>query len=439
MNFFHHQLSNGLEVVAETLPGARSISLGFFVRCGARNETATVSGVSHFLEHMIFKGSKTRSAQDVNREFDALGISFNAWTTEETTVFFASLLPEYLERCIEIYTDILRPKIRVKDFQSEKKVILEEIGMYENEPPFNMDERIRQSFFNGHPLGNPVLGTSKSVKKLTAAQLKTYFQKRYSPKNIALCACGCVDFHELTRLAEIYCGMWEDAECAKDAKCAENTKGAKSTEDAKDAIDTENKTNKTSCVPQITTVFSPVLGFETFRQTQASQQYLLSCSAASVFQFRERLAGRLLASVLGDDSGSRMYWTFIDSGLAEYALLNFCEYSDVGLFETRLCCEPEDAAKNWARLQTLLRSAENGTINEQELNLAKNRLATGLILEDEKAGNRVFSVGTDWILDREYRSTTEEVELLRSITLDEIYDYLRQFPLTNSLTYSVGP
>ena len=433
MNFLHHTLSNGLEVTAEILPFSRSVSMGFFVRCGARNETPEVSGVSHFLEHMIFKGSKIRSAQDVNREFDALGISFNAWTSEETTTFFATLLPEYLERCIEIYADILRPIIRVKDFQAEKKVILEEIGMYENEPPFNMDEKIRQTFFNGHSIGNPVLGTVKSVRKLTAARLKTYFQERYAPKNIVLCACGSVDFDVLVRLAEKYCGEWKNKECAA------NTENVKNESDGRNTACALNKMNAGNTQYIMNQDFMPVLGFQSFHRTQANQQYLLACSAASVRRYQERLTGRLIASILGDDSGSRMYWEFVDSGLAEHALLGFCEFSDVGLFETSISCEPEDAEKNWERVQALYRDAENGAISERELLLAKNRLITATILSDEKAGNRVFSVGTDWLLERKYYSTEEEVECLRAVTLADISAYLARFPLTNALVYSVGP
>ena len=123
-------LPNGLEVLAECSPHALSSAIGFFVRTGSRDETPELAGVSHFLEHMAFKGSQRRSADDVNREFDDIGAKYNAYTTEEHTVFHAAVLPEYLDRAVDLLADLLRPTLREDDFSMEKKVILEEIGMY---------------------------------------------------------------------------------------------------------------------------------------------------------------------------------------------------------------------------------------------------------------------------------------------------------------------
>ena len=133
---------------------------GFFVRTGARDETDDVAGVSHFLEHMCFKGTPRRSADDVNREFDEMGAHYNAFTSEENTVYYAAVLPEYQEASVDLLADILRPSLRRDDFDTEKKVILEEIQMYEDQPPFGMDDRIKELHFGRHPLGRSVLGTS---------------------------------------------------------------------------------------------------------------------------------------------------------------------------------------------------------------------------------------------------------------------------------------
>src|SRR5579871_4553875 len=134
MPFHSHKLANGLQIIGETSPSARSAALGFFVRTGARDETPDVSGVTHFLEHMIFKGTRRRTCLDVNRDFERIGADPNAFTSEENTVFHAAVLPEYLPEAIDILADILRPSIRVTDFKKEKKVILEEIGRHDDEP-----------------------------------------------------------------------------------------------------------------------------------------------------------------------------------------------------------------------------------------------------------------------------------------------------------------
>ena len=410
-NFVHRKLENGLEVAEEILPCAKSLSIAFFVRCGSRDETPEVSGISHFLEHMIFKGSSSRSAQDVNREFDSLGISFNAGTSLESTIFYAMLLPEYLEECLALYADILRPIIREDDFVSEKEVILEEIGMYENEPPYCVDDRLRQKFFNGHPLGNPVLGSSQSVKRLKSSQLQSWIQEKYAPKNITLCACGNVDFEQLVILAEKYCGQWE------------------------------NPPEKEGLISPVlkTAEFLPKLGFESFSQRQAARQYFLSCGPFWAKGYRERLACRLISSILGGDVSSRLYWEFVDSGRAGYADLVYSQFSDAGYFSTSLACEPEDASENWRRLEKIYRGAEDGDISERELSLAQNRIATAVVLDSEKAWERIFSMGAEWTSVREYHSAEEEVETLRSITLEEINRVLEKKPLTQALTFCFGP
>src|SRR5437764_1125000 len=135
MAFLHHVLANGLNVIAEATPSARSVAVGFFVKTGSRDEEdSALAGVSHFLEHMVFKGTPRRSSLDVNREFDAIGANYNAFTSEENTVFYAAVLPEYLPRVTDILADILRPSLRDDDFDMEKNVIIEEIGMYDDQP-----------------------------------------------------------------------------------------------------------------------------------------------------------------------------------------------------------------------------------------------------------------------------------------------------------------
>jgi predicted Zn-dependent peptidase len=125
MSFFHTVLSNGLTVLTETLPTSRSVAIGFFVKTGARDESEAEAGVSHFLEHMAFKGTARRTAWDVNRDFDRIGAAYNAYTSEENTVFYAAVLPEYLPQAFDILADILRPSLRPEDFEVEKQVILE--------------------------------------------------------------------------------------------------------------------------------------------------------------------------------------------------------------------------------------------------------------------------------------------------------------------------
>ena len=141
MQFREHQLENGLDVIAECNPAASVCAVGFFVKTGARDEDPELSGVSHFLEHMVFKGTEHRGAADVNRELDEIGAQSNAYTSEEQTVYFLAVLPEYIERGIDLLADIMRPSLRTEDFEMEKQVILEEIAKYDDQPPYGGHEK----------------------------------------------------------------------------------------------------------------------------------------------------------------------------------------------------------------------------------------------------------------------------------------------------------
>src|SRR5207244_4837919 len=195
--FHSHLLKNGLHIIGETSPSARSAALGFFVRTGSRDESAEVSGVTHFLEHMVFKGTPRRTALDVNRDFDRIGAHYNAFTSEENTVFYAAILPEYIPQAVDILADILRPSLRVDDFEMEKKVIIEEIGMYEDQPVFCAYDNAKRIYFAEHPLGNSVLGTPDSITALTRDQMQGYFDKRYVAANITVSAAGNFSFPQL--------------------------------------------------------------------------------------------------------------------------------------------------------------------------------------------------------------------------------------------------
>src|SRR5437763_12808899 len=157
---------------------------------------------------MIFKGTERRDAFAVNRDLDRVGASPNAFTSEENTVFHAAVLPEYLPKAVDILADILRPSIRVEDFTTEKEVIIEEIGKYEDQPGYVAYEHARQLFFGKHRLGNRVLGTRESIRALQRDQMDEYFRRRYVAPNITVAASGNYDWPGFVALIEKHCGQW---------------------------------------------------------------------------------------------------------------------------------------------------------------------------------------------------------------------------------------
>ncbi len=404
MEFRETTLDNGLEVVAECNPEARSMALGFFVKTGARDESDDVAGVSHFLEHMVFKGTPTRSADDVNREFDEMGAHYNAFTSEEKTVYYAAVLPEYQTPAVELLSDILRPSLRESDFNTEKQVIIEEIKMYEDQPPFGADDRVKSQHFGSHPLGRSVLGTVDSITNLRVDAMRAYFERRYSPKNIALVAAGQVDFDELVKAAQKCCGNWQPFDAIRRVESA-----------------------------------PPHSSFECLQKETATQEYTIQLANGPSATDPDRFAAKILATILGDDSGSRLYWELVDPGMAESASLGHHDYQGTGLYMTYLSSAPEYAAANLQCVLDLYREVEAEGITAAELDQAKNKINSRVVLSSERPRGRLFNVGANWVHRHEYRSVADDLRAVDAVTVEKISAVLARFPLTVSTTIAIGP
>jgi predicted Zn-dependent peptidase len=404
VEFRSHRLDNGLEIVAETNDDAHSMSVAFVVRTGARDEADDVAGVSHFLEHMCFKGTPRRSADDVNREFDEIGAHYNAFTSEECTAYYASVLPEYQEPSLDLLADILRPSLRPDDFDMEKKVILEEIQMYLDQPPFGMDDRIKQLHLGRHPLARSVLGTTESVTDLTPERMRNYFASRYSADNLFVAAAGKVDFNALVNQVAERCAEWLPTQARRETPPA---------------------------------VSQP--RFEVVHRPSATQQYVLQLADAPASEHADRYAAKLLATIVGDDSGSRMYWDVVDQGLAETATLGHYEYLGAGMFYTWLACEPDNIEENLSRLHAIFRQVEADGVSDDELRQAKNKVKARVVLSSERPQSRLFSVGGNWLQRREYRAVADDLKALDDVTQDVIAAVLKKFPLSRYTTITVGP
>lgn len=403
MNFQRTTLDNGLEIVAEGNEAALSTSLGFFVRTGGRDETDDISGVSHFLEHMVFKGTERRSAPDVNRELDELGGDSNACTTEELTAFYAKVLPELQEPAIALLSDLLRPALRKDDFETEKKVVLEEINMYADQPPYLIDEKSREYFFAGHPLARSVLGTHETVGGLTPEQMRAYLERQYSPNNVVFVASGNFDFNKIVSWVDAACGKWEPSETKRDLW---RPKGK--------------------------------AGTQIVKRDDSSQEYVLQLVDAPSAVDDDRFAAALLTGILGGNVGSRLFWELVDSGRADMASLSFTSFADAGYFESALSCSPDDVDDNLATMRDVLLEAQSDGVTEEELARAKTKILTGIVLGSERPMTRLFSIGEDWLTNGKYYSVADELEIVRGITLDQLNAVMRKYSFDKPFTIAAG-
>lgn len=394
IDFQQRTLDSGLTVVAEINPDAHTSAVGFFVKTGARDEVPGVMGVSHFLEHMMFKGTARRTAEMVNREFDDMGANYNAYTSHEQTVYYAQVLPEFLPRAVDLLGDILRPALRTDDFDMEKNVILEEIGMYDDRPTWRLQDTLLEKYFTDHPLGFRVLGTPDTVGALTADQMRAYFENRYAADNIVVAAAGKVDFGALMDDVTKVTGDWRPSGATRDHG-----------EPMPDTIDL------------------------TLTDAKVNRHYLAIMTPGPSAQDEQRYAAKVLSDVLGDSEGSRIYWALVDPGLADEADFSFLPYDQTGAYFAYASCDPARAEQVETKLIETIEAIKNG-VEPDEIERARNKLATSATVSGERPLGRMRSIGGQWTYLGEYLPLEEELARLTAVTRDDLAALLDQHPFT---------
>ncbi len=404
MQFKKTTLDNGLTIIGEVNPAAASMAAGFFVRTGARDETPEIAGVSHFLEHMVFKGTARRTPLDVNREFDEIGATYNAFTSEECTVFFGAVLPEFQERLLDLLADILRPSLRKEDFDIEKNVILEEIAMYQDSPKHKLFEKLLAQHFNGHPLGNSVLGSCESIGGLRQEQMLEYFNSRYSPGNITFTAVGNIDFDAAVEKLSRACAAWRPCEAPR--------------------IISPHSGSRTSVV---------------VKDAKVAREHIGLMASAPSNQDPLRYAAELAAAIIGDETGSRLYYALVETALADEASLAYAGMDGEGVMCTFISADPHRAAEAMAVARDELKRFADEGPTEAELQAAKNKIASSATLKGELPMGRLTVVGMDWLYMNDYTPLAEQIDLMFAVTRNDIMRIVRESNLTDCTTLALGP
>jgi len=402
--FREASLKNGLRVIAEVVPEARSVALGYFVKTGARDEAPEESGVSHFLEHMVFKGPEGMDALSVNLAFDRMGAQYNAFTSEEATVFYGAVLPEFAFPLLELFSRLMRPALRQEDFDTEKKVILEEIARYQDRPGFMAYDWARARFFAGHPLGNSVLGTVESITALTRDQMAQYHARRYLPGNMVLAATGKVDFEALVAEAERLTEDWPLGEAER-----------------------------------VYPTLNPVQGVEEHPYEKARALYLVGLFPGVAYQGEERFAAQVLAHLLGEEGSGRLHFALVDTGLAETASFGHEEADGAGFFHAYVQADPAHKEAVLEALQGELARLGREGVKEEEVQRAKTPLATGLVFAGETPMGRLFHLGMEYLYTGRYLSLAEVKDRVQKVGAREVNALLERGSLRQGLYYLVLP
>ena len=404
MEFQQETFENGLCLIGEINKAAKSAAVGFFVKTGSRDETPQINGVSHFLEHMLFKGTERLNTFEVNEAFDRTGAQFNAGTSEENTVYYAAVLPEYLQEVTGLWIEVMKPAIRDNDFALEKNVIKEEIAMYKDTPSFDVVEKCRSLHFDGHPCGNNVLGSEESISNLTAAQMKGYFTGRYAPNNMVLAFAGNLDWNKIRSLARTHCSRWQMQPVTRNLQDFSGSK-------KKQRLEKANLTCEHICL----------------------------MSAGVSAQDKMRFAASLLATIVGDDVGSRFFWELVDKALVETATMQFGAMDGTGVFCSYICCRSENVSKVADIVKNIFYGLSHDGVTEDELRKAKNKILSALVIKNELPMGRLIDVGFNWMYLKQYRTIEDDVNAVKTVTVDDIHSLIRQFNPGDFTQFSIGP
>jgi len=399
------RLASGLTVVTEDMAEARSVCIGFWVGTGSRDESSELAGSSHFLEHLLFKGTDERSASAIAESVDEVGGDFNAFTTKEYTSFYIRLLAEHVDLGLDILSDIMwRPSLRPADLDAERQVILDEILMHADEPSDEAAEQSSATLFPDHPLGREVLGTESSVSDMTADRIRTFFDEHYLPGNMVVAVAGALD-HEA-----VVAGL--------DQRAGRSGGGVTPTRSAPDERVTPLAVTR-----------------------RATEQAHVVLAARSVDRNDpSRYALAVLNHVLGGGLSSRLFQEIRERrGLAYSVWSERVAYVDAGFLSVGLGTGPEHVAEVLDIVtEELARLGADG-ITERELAIAKGNLRAETLLACEDSGARMSRIGAGMLLHGEVLTVDEVLARVEALTLADVHEAARAVVAAPRTLSVVGP
>src|SRR5579875_3018166 len=381
------RLSNGIRIVTESMPYVRSVSLGIWVGSGSRAERGPENGISHFLEHMVFKGTKNRSAEDIARSVDSVGGGLDAFTSKELVSFNTKVLDEHLPIALDVLADlVLNPLFRESDIEKEKGVILEEIKMEADQPEFVLHETFISNFWKGHGLGKPILGTKETVKKFGQEMLLDYYNRVYSPANILITAAGNLDHEEIVNLVRDKFADFRGSGVLP--------------------ADSVPKTH----APMVMK-----------KKDSLEQVHIAMGVPAYPLAHELRFPLYVLNTVVGGGMSSRLFQNIREKqGLAYavYSELNL--FSDTGCFTVYAGTAVETAKQVVDSVIQEFRQLKEELIGEDELRRAKDHLKGSLMLSLESTSSRMSNLARQELYFKRFMSLDEMLDSIEAVKRDEV-------------------
>lgn len=406
----HYQLTehpSGIRVLTEKMPNLRSVTSGFWVGVGSRDEPQELSGISHFIEHLLFKGTTRRTARRIAEEFDAMGGELNAFSAKEYTCYYAKVLDEKVEEAFEIITDmLLRPLMRPKDVDAERKVILEEIAMHEDSPDDIIHDLFVSALWESHPLGQSVLGHQNVVRTLQSEDISRFFRNHYRPENMVVAVAGNIDHDRVVELIDNHM----------------------------ESSSSGGRNDRHCVVPDIrphTVVYD--------RPTE--QAHIVLGTQGLPRRHPSRFALAVLDNILGGGMSSRLFQKIREERSLVYSIFSYHSmYVETGLVAVYAGTSPENSSAVLQLVKEEIEKLIEGGVTDEELERSKGHIKGNLVLSLEDSGSRMTRLGKSEVCQGEILSLDQLLERIDAVTCEEIKELAGQiFGQRRLVVTMIGP
>jgi predicted Zn-dependent peptidase len=386
VKFDRTTLDSGATIVTEQMSEVRSVSAGFWFDVGSRDEPDTLAGTSHFLEHLLFKGTPTRTAKDIADAFDAVGGDVNAFTGKEYTCYYSRVLDDDLPMAFDVLSDMMRNSLLDRiEFESERKVILEEIAMHEDAPDELVHDLFYRSIWNGHPLGRPVLGYNATISSMGRDAVEQYWRERYSGVNLVVAAAGNLVHDEIVQRV-----------------------------DALFQSEAGRKTLRNGPAPQ------PQKGVDVHRRP-TEQAHIVIGTDALPRGHEDRHALAVLDTIVGGGMSSRLFQEVREKRGLAYSVYSYRSlFADTGTFVVYAGTTPQNADTVIDLIYNEIQSIVRDGITESELDRAKGHVKGSLVLSGEDPGSRMNRLGRQQLTTGEILSIDELITKFEALSMDDI-------------------
>ncbi|MGH2978251.1 MAG: M16 family metallopeptidase, partial [Solirubrobacterales bacterium] len=399
------ELDSGIQVVTERVPSVRSVALGLWVRVGSRHESDSEAGISHFLEHMLFKGTPKLTAEQIAQEFDGLGAEINAATSKEATVLHAHFLDEHLERAFEVMGDMLL-RTTYADLESEREVVLEEIAMYEDEPQDKVHDVLSEAIFGDHPLGRPVIGRGEVVDGLTVDKVSAYHDARYVPGSIVVAAAGNLEHPQIEHLTGAWLGNGSRDGAVRDPAPAPGR-----------------------------------LAQRVAFHSKETEQYHICLGGEGIARNDERrFTLSILDAILGGSTSSRLFQEVREKRGLAYAVYSWAsQYQDTGQVGIYVGTREDNVVQALDVIGTEMERLRQEPVGEDELRRACEHVKGRLALSMESTASRMTRLGRSVLMGTPLLTLDETIERLEAVTREQLEELARElYPSAGLSVAAIG-